>query len=54
MQTFEEKYKNYKLLGTGSVIKKIKKRKKEFCDSITVIGISYFSICNQISHCDMI
>ena len=57
MQTFEEKsYKNYKLLATDSVI-----RKSNF---ITLLVLLYYivlmlpyyilSICNQISHCDMI
>ena len=58
MQTFEKNNKNYKLLGTDSAIKKLK---KGFCDSISIITlycvsvvVLYSGICNQISDCDMI
>ena len=41
MQTFEKKnYKNYKLLGTDSV----RKNKKEFCDTISIITLYCVSV----------
>ena len=58
MQTFEKNYRNYKLLGTDSVIKKFKKNFVTLLVLLRyiVLALLYYilCICNQISSCDMI